>query len=83
MSVCAYECVCSCAWTLKWRLVQIGVDFAIKQIQMNSTMIRLQLWDIAGQERFGNMTRVFYRDAVAAVVVYDKLRPITFEASVV
>mgnify|MGYP001076453716 CR=1 FL=1 len=58
----------------------IGVDFAIKQIQMNSTMIRLQLWDIAGQERFGNMTRVFYRDAVAAVVVYDKLRPITFEA---
>lgn len=37
----------------------IGVDFASKAIKWNSkTSIRLQLWDIAGNERFGHMTRV-------------------------
>ncbi len=38
---------------------QIGVEFALKVINWDpKTEIRLQLWDIAGQERFGNMTRV-------------------------
>ena len=50
----------------------IGVDFALKVINWDSeTIIRLQLWDIAGQERFGTMTRVYYRDAVAAFIVFD------------
>lgn len=61
--------------------MQIGVDFALKVINWDaSTLIRLQLWDIAGQERFGNMTRVYYKDAIGAFIVFDVNRPSSFEA---
>src|SRR5207253_7773300 len=49
----------------------IGVDFALKVMKYNDTIVRLQLWDISGQERFGNMTRVYYKEAVAALIVFD------------
>jgi len=35
---------------------------------------------ITGQERFGNMTRVYYREAMGAFIVFDVTRPATFEA---
>jgi len=60
----------------------IGVEFALKVINWDpKTEIRLQLWDIAGQERFGNMTRVYYKEAVGAIVVFDVTRIATFEAA--
>lgn len=38
------------------------------------------LADHEGQERFGNMTRVYYREAMGAFIVFDVTRPTTFEA---
>ncbi|XP_077356583.1 ras-related protein Rab-32 isoform X2 [Festucalex cinctus] len=59
----------------------IGVDFALKVLQWDhATVVRLQLWDIAGQERYGNMTRVYYKEAVGALVVFDMTRISTFQA---
>ena len=33
--------------------------------------MRLNLWDTAGQEKFRSLTRMYYQDAAAAVIVYD------------
>jgi len=50
----------------------IGVDFCLKDIRWNNaTNINLQLWDIAGQERYTNLTRMYYKEARGAFVVFD------------
>lgn len=55
----------------------IGVDFAMKTIEREDYTVKLLLWDIAGQERFSSMTRIYYREASAAVIVYDISRSST------
>ncbi|KAK0158101.1 hypothetical protein PV328_009148 [Microctonus aethiopoides] len=61
--------------------VTIGADFAIKTLNWDlHTKINLQLWDIAGHERFGYMTRVYYKYAVAAALVFDISRITTFQS---
>ncbi|KAE8623627.1 hypothetical protein XENTR_v10005678 [Xenopus tropicalis] len=48
------------------------VDFALKVVQWSDTeTVRLQLWDIAGQERFASMTRLYYKQASACVIMFD------------
>ena len=59
----------------------IGVDFSLKVIESSDKVFRLQFWDISGQERFGDMTRVYYRDAVAAIICFDLTRETTLEGA--
>ncbi len=41
------------------------------QVQGSNTKVKLQLWDTAGNERFGPLNRLYYRDCTAALIVYD------------
>ncbi|KAM7411174.1 hypothetical protein PAMA_021248 [Pampus argenteus] len=50
----------------------VGVDFSMKVLHWSDKeKVRLQLWDIAGQERFISMTRIYYKGALGCVVMFD------------
>lgn len=41
----------------------------------NRKKIKISLWDTAGQERYKALSKVYYKGASAAIVVYDITNP--------
>lgn len=53
----------------------IGVDFATKKVRWDDhTIIELQLWDLAGQDRLSSQTRTYYRGTEGVICVCDITR---------
>ena len=48
----------------------IGASFLVKELSISGQKIMLQIWDTAGQERFRSMAPLYYRGAVAAILVF-------------
>ena len=57
----------------------IGVEFGVKNLQIEDKIYRVQIWDTAGQEAFQAITRTYYKGAIGALLVYDITRHETFE----
>lgn len=55
-----------------------GATFVSKQININHTDIEFEIWDTAGQEKYRSLTRMFYKDSHAALLVYDITQKKTF-----
>ena len=49
----------------------IGASFLVKEVSIGNQKITLQIWDTAGQERFRSMAPLYYRGAVAAILVFS------------
>ncbi|MHA2394346.1 MAG: Rab family GTPase [Promethearchaeota archaeon] len=57
----------------------IGVDFHVKTIELNKRVIKLQLWDVGGEERFRFLLPTYCLGANAAILMYDITRHSTLD----
>ena len=59
-----------------------GASYAGKTMtfdEYNGKSIRFEIWDTAGQEKYRSLTKIFYKDAGAAILVYDITRKESYE----
>ena len=49
----------------------IGVDFKMKKREIDGKIIKVQIWDTAGHERFRSITYSYYRGANSIIIVFD------------
>jgi len=57
----------------------IGAAFLTQKCRLEDRTLRYEIWDTAGQERFHSLAPMYYRNAQAAVVVYDVTKGATLE----
>ena len=63
-------------------IMTIGSNFSTKQVELEeypNYLVKLQLWDLAGQKHFSFVRPPFYRGATATVFVFDITRRSSFQ----
>ena len=51
-----------------------GASYAGKNMifkDYHNTVVKFEIWDTAGQEKYRSLTQIFYKDASIAILVYD------------
>jgi small GTP-binding protein len=63
-------------------IVTIGSQFAVKKVRIKNNgrdvVVKLLVWDLAGQERFDFIRESYYRGSKGALLVFDTTRKSTF-----
>ncbi len=57
----------------------IGIDFAIRSIEVDNKPVKLQIWDTAGQERFRVISHAYYRNKDCYILVFELNNMKSFE----
>lgn len=55
--------------------VTIGLDIAVKYLDIEGTKITLQIWDFGGEDRFRFLLPNYTRGAFGGIFMYDITRP--------
>jgi len=55
----------------KSKITTLGVDSRVVKLKVNGLIVKLVLWDPAGQERFESMTKAFYQNLDGVLLVFD------------
>ncbi len=59
----------------------IGAAFMTRHLEVGNYNIRYEIWDTAGQERYRSLAPMYYRGAMAAVIVYDITQEDSFKGA--
>jgi Ras-related protein Rab-8A len=59
-------------------IATIGIDFKVRNVELDGRVFKVQIWDTAGQERFRAITQAFYRSVAGIMLVYDITNESTF-----
>ncbi len=49
----------------------IGTSFAVKTVDLGDVMVKLQIWDLAGQPHFGGVRPLFYQGSTGVIYVFS------------
>jgi Ras-related protein Rab-8A len=52
-------------------MMTIGINYVFKVINVQGVRIKLQIWDTAGQDKYKNITKNYYRNAQGVMVVFS------------
>ena len=58
----------------------VGVEFGTKNFKIEDNIVKVQILDTAGQERYRSITNAYYKGAKGSLLVYDITNPKTFES---
>ncbi|XP_054707198.1 ras-related protein Rab-22A-like isoform X2 [Uloborus diversus] len=58
----------------------IGASFMTKCLLVDDCTFKFNIWDTAGQERYRSLAPMYYRNAGAAIIVYDVTSHSTFQS---
>lgn len=62
----------------------LGAGFKTKEVtfydaQQERKTMKLSIWDTAGQEKFDSLTKLYFNNTEAALIVYDVTSELSFE----
>ena len=60
----------------------VGASYMGKIVNFNDRLVKLNIWDTAGQERYHSLAKMYYRDANAALLVYDVTNSDSFDGMI-
>jgi hypothetical protein len=73
ISFCHFFKLCN----INFNIIHSGA-YLSQEYRSEDYLTKFEIWDLAGQERFRCLAPMFYRNANAAIVVYDVTKAVSF-----
>ena len=60
--------------------VTAAANFSVKNMTINGKEFKIKLWDTIGQEKFRQLSKIFFSNSKIVILVYDITNKVSFEA---